>query len=149
MADTFTNILLHIVFGTKHRQPFVDAELAERLYPYLGGMIRERGGALLEIGGMPDHVHILVRWNTSAVADMMREAKSESTKWVRATFEGREQFQWQTGGGIFSVSQSQARRVVQYIRNQQEHHAKSDFHTEYVRFLKANGIAYDERNLFD
>ncbi len=149
MPDTYTNILLHIVFGTKFRQPFITEEIESRLYEYMGGMIRNRRGVLYEIGGMEDHVHLLVRWNTEAIKSLTREMKSESTKWVRSTFPTKQEFQWQSGGGIFSVSQSNATKVVEYIRNQKTHHRVKSFQEEYIEFLVKHGIEYNERYLFD
>lgn len=149
MGDTYTNILFHIVFGTKHRRPSISDELRLRLYDYMGGIVRCNGGVLYEIDGIADHVHLLLRWNTEAIKDLTREMKSESTKWVRKTFAGFDDFCWQSGGGIFSVSQSQVERVTHYIQNQVEHHKIMSFTEEYIDFLKKNGIAYDERYLFD
>jgi len=149
MADTYTNILFHIIFSTKHRRPLITPEIKPRLYEYMGGIIRNHGGVLYEIGGVADHLHLLVRWNTEAIKDLTRQMKSDSTKWIKQTFAGQLDFCWQSGGGIFSVSQSQAGRVTRYIQGQENHHHKQSFMDEYVCFLKKNGIAYDERYLFD
>ncbi len=149
MADTYTNIHLHIVFSTKNRRPLVRESLRERLYQYMGGVVRNHRGLLVEIGGMPDHVHLLVGWNTGAVSDLVRGLKSDSTKWVKATFPDSSDFRWQTGGGIFSVSASQIERVRQYIRKQEEHHRRLTFEEEYLRFIEAHGIEYEREHLFD
>ena len=149
MGDTYSNILFHIIFSTKRRRPLVTLEIKPRLYDYLGGIVKSHGGVLYEIGGMEDHMHLLLRWNTEAVKDLTREMKSDSTKWVKKTFVGQTDFYWQSGGGIFSVSQSQAGRVARYIQNQENHHRKQSFEDEYIGFLKKNGIEYDERYLFD
>ena len=98
MANTYTNILFHIIFSTKNRTPLITNELESRLYEYIGGIIRKNKGVLYEIGGTSDHVHLLVRWNTNAVSALTRELKSESTKWVRKTFSNKH-FSWQEGYG--------------------------------------------------
>ncbi|MEN6625709.1 MAG: IS200/IS605 family transposase [Candidatus Sumerlaeia bacterium] len=149
MADTYTNILYHIVFGPKQRRPLITPEIQPRLYEYLGGIIRAQRGVLYEIGGMNDHLHMLLRWNTDAIKDLVREMKSDSTKWIHATFPGHNDFYWQSGGGIFTVSQSVVPHLTNYIQNQAKHHKKRSFAEEYIEFLKINGIEYDERNLFD
>ena len=149
MADTYTNILYHLVFGTKHRQPRISADIQPRLYEYLGGVVRAHGGVLYEIGGIDDHVHLLLRWNTDAMKDLVREMKSDSTKWIHKTFPGHDEFYWQSGGGIFTVSQSVVPQLTAYIRNQAKHHEKRSFQEEYIEFLKINGVEYDERYLFD
>ncbi|MCE5229461.1 IS200/IS605 family transposase [bacterium] len=149
MADTYTNILYHIIFGPKNRQPVITAEIQPRLYEYLGGIIRNHRGVLYEIGGINDHVHMLVRWNTDAIKDLVREMKSDSTKWIHKTFNGHKDFYWQSGGGIFTVSHSMVPRVMAYIRNQALHHQKKSFKEEYIDFLRKNGVEFEEKYLFD
>ncbi len=149
MADTYSCILFHIVFSTKHRRPEITPELEARLYDYMGGIIKNKGGILYEIGGMPDHVHILMRWNTGGIKDLLRDLKSDSTKWVRATYPEKSSFRWQAGGGIFSVSQSGIERLSAYIQKQEERHRVRTFKDEYIALLKKHGIEYDERYIFD
>lgn len=149
MADTFSYIINHIVFSTKYRRRIIDEELRDRLYAYMGGIIRNRGGVLYEIGGIEDHVHLLIRWNTSGLSDLVRDVKSESTKWVRQEFPGRHNFQWQTGGGIFSVSYTHINAVTRYIQRQEEHHSKTPFEDEYIRLLKRHGLYDEKKNIWD
>jgi REP element-mobilizing transposase RayT len=147
MATTFANLLYHVVFSTKNRLPSISAEIREPLYEYVGGIIRGEGGVLLEIGGMPDHVHLLAKLKTDmAVSLMVQKVKGKSSKWLN---EGQrhERFEWQAGYGIFSVSASLADRVRRYIRHQEEHHRRTSFRDELISLLKRNGIAYDERYL--
>jgi putative transposase len=148
MADTFTNLLFHLVFSTKHRAPFLREPLRERLYEYLGGTLRQEGSVLLEIGGMPDHVHLLTRLKADrSVAEAVRTLKSSSSKWVHHTFPQYDEFAWQTGYGAFSVSESQVGVVRRYIRSQPEHHAKVSFQEELVTMLRKNRIEFEERFL--
>ena len=150
MANTFTNLLFHIVFSTKHRAPFIREPLRERLYGYMGGILREEGGILLEIGGIPDHVHLLARLKADcSVAEAVRTIKSGSSKWVHQTFPERADFAWQTGYAAFSVSESQVGAVRRYIKNQEEHHARLSFKDELIALLQKHGIEFDERYLLD
>ena len=150
MADTFTNLLIHFVFSTKHRIPFLHEPLRERIYEYIGGIVRQEKGILLEIGGMPDHVHILARIKPDrSVADMTRTIKGGSSKWVHQTFPENESFAWQTGYGAFSVSESQVGTIRRYIRNQEEHHARLSYKDELIKMLRKHRIEFDERYLLD
>lgn len=150
MSGTYSNILLHVVFSTKARAPFVTPVLRERLYPFIGGIVRDERGALLTIGGMPDHVHLLLRWHTqSSVGDLMRNVKARSSKWVHDEFPACREFTWQVGYGAFSVSASQKEHVRAYIENQEEHHRCRTFKEEYLEFLRAHEIEFDERYVWD
>jgi putative transposase len=148
MASTFTNLLFHIVFSTKDRTPSIHEGLRERLYEYMGGIIRGERGTLLEIGGVPDHVHLLAKLKSDiSIAEMVRLIKSNSSKWVNESIDPTGRFEWQTGYGAFSVSESQAKKVQKYIANQESHHAKVSFRDELITLLKKHGIEYDERYL--
>jgi putative transposase len=150
MPGTFHQILLHIVFSTKGRHPWITPEVAERLYPYIGGIIRSEKGVLYEIGGMPDHLHLYLRWRPDAtISDLMREVKARSSLWVHQMFPALAGFAWQEGYAPFSVSKSQESVVRRYIARQAEHHQKEDFKSEYLRLLRAHGIEFDERYVFD
>ena len=148
MATTFANLLYHLVFSTKNRVPLIDAGIQPPLYEYIGGIIRGEGGILLEIGGMPDHVHLLVKIKTDiAVATMVQKIKGKSSKWLNEGPGRGGRFEWQAGYGIFSVSASLVERVRRYIRSQEEHHRRVSFREELITLLKRNGIPYDERYL--
>jgi putative transposase len=148
MATTFANLIYHIVFSTKNRVPLISSEIRESLYPYMGGIVRSEGGILLEIGGMPDHVHILAKIKPSvAPAEMVKKVKGGSSKWLNERPDHQGRFEWQAGYGIFSVSASQVEMVRRYIRRQEEHHRKMSFKEELVTLLERNGIPYDERYL--
>src|SRR5262245_27650644 len=119
MPSTYTNLLFHIVFSTKLRRGFIEPKLRDELYPYLGGAIRDEGGTLLEIGGMPDHVHLLVKLPADlSTAVLLRKIKANSSKWIHERPDFDRGFAWQTGYGAFTVSQPQVEHVRKYIQNQ-------------------------------
>jgi REP element-mobilizing transposase RayT len=150
MPGTYSQILLHIIFSTKHREPWITPEIAERLYPYIGGIVRSEKGVLCDIGGVEDHVHMYLRWRTdSSISDLMRTVKARSSKWIHETFPALHAFAWQEGYSVFSVSKSQEEAVKKYIAGQVEHHKKEDFKTEVLRFLRMHGIEFDEKYVFD
>ena len=150
MPGTYSQILLHLVFSTKHREPALTPDIAQRLYPYIGGIVRAEKGVLYHIGGVPDHVHMYVRWRPDAtVSDLLRAVKARSSLWVHQTFPKLSAFAWQEGYSAFSVSKSQEEPVKRYIAGQAEHHKKEDFKTELLRLLRAHGIDFDERYVFD
>jgi REP-associated tyrosine transposase len=150
MPGTYSQLLLHIVFSTKGRAPWITAEVAERLYPYIGGIVRAEKGVLYDIGGIEDHVHLYLRWRPDgSVSDLMRTVKARSSKWVHDTFPALREFAWQEGYSVFSVSKSQEGALKKYIVEQAEHHKQYDFKTELLRFLRAHGIEFDEKYVFD
>lgn len=140
---SYTNLLYHIVFGTKGRLPMINAELKPRLYEYLGGTVRGLGGTAFEINGMEEHIHLLVKIPpTVAVSDFLRDLKSNSSKKGKELINPK--FGWQRRFGAFTVSESQFDAVRNYIRNQEEHHKKFDFKHEFESLLRANNIEIDD-----
>ena len=150
MAGTFTNLLYHIVFSTKNRQALITNTLQEELYKYMGGIIRGEGGTLLEIGGMPDHVHLIARFKADkSVSHMLQLIKANSSKWVNERPQQNSRFSWQTGYAAFSVSESQVGVVRDYVSRQEEHHQIISFQEELLALLRKHEIEYDERYLWD
>ena len=150
MAHTFTSLHAHLVFSTKERKPFLGPELRDRLFPYIGGIIREMKGAPLIINGVEDHVHILAGMpSTVAISDFMRDLKSNSSSWVKESFATHRDFGWQTGYAAFSVSKSAIEDVRSYIARQEEHHRRMSFKEELIALLKRHEITYDERFVFE
>jgi REP element-mobilizing transposase RayT len=150
MPGTYSQILLHVVFSTKARTAFIKPEIQTRLYDYIGGIVRTEKGTLYAIGGMPDHVHLLLRSRTdAAVADLMRTIKARSSVWVHQTFPSFSAFAWQEGYAVFSVSKSAEPDVKRYIENQPDHHRKRDSKEELLVLLWAHGVDFDERYVFD
>lgn len=140
---SYTNFLYHIVFGTKDHLPLINTEIKPVLHQYLGGIVKGLGGIALEINGMADHVHLLVKLKpTILFSDFLRDLKSNSSKWMKTN--GVTKFSWQRRYGAFTVSESQIGIVRKYIRNQEAHHARFDFRTEFETMLKANMIAIDD-----
>ncbi len=148
MAHTAGNLVVHLIFSTKGRQPLLTPEIRNDLFAYLGGIIREMNGAALIINGTADHVHMLVRIRpVQAPAEIARVVKANSSRWAREKW--KMNFAWQTGYGAFSVSESNVAAVSRYIATQEEHHGKRTFQEEYVAFLKKNKIPYDGRYIWD
>ncbi len=150
MPGTYTRILIHAVVSTKERTPWITAAVSERLYPYLGGVVRAQKGVLYEIGGVEDHVHLYFRWRPDmCISDLMRMLKSGSSKWLHDEFPSLSAFAWQEGYAAFSVSKSQEAAVKRYILGQLEHHRNEDFKSEFLRLLRAHEIEFDEAYVFD
>jgi REP element-mobilizing transposase RayT len=137
---------MHCVFSTKNRRPFITPQLRARLWPYLGGIARENGITALTIGGVKDHVHLLLSLPaTMAIAKAMQLIKGGSSKWVHDTFPNQRHFAWQIKYGAFSVSVSLVDKIVAYIERQETHHHKMTFQEEFIALLKKHRIAYDAR----
>lgn len=150
MPGTYSQILLHIVFSTKHRTPWITRDLAERLYPYIGGIVRAEKGVLYDIGGIEDHLHLYLRWRPDAtVSDLMRTVKSRSSLWIHQSIPKLDGFAWQEGYSVFTVSKSQEQSVKDYIAGQADYHRKEDFQSELLRMLHLHEIEFDERYVFD
>ncbi|MEO6726377.1 MAG: IS200/IS605 family transposase [Blastocatellia bacterium] len=148
MSDSYTNLLYHLVFSTKDRQPLITGIHQPRLYEYIGGTIRGLGGISLGINGTEDHVHILAKLRPDkALSDVLRDLKANASGWMHDVFPDLKDFSWQRGYGAFTVSASNATKVKEYIARQKEHHQKQSFRDEFIAFLKANGVEYDERYL--
>jgi len=148
VSHTAGNVILHLIFSTKDREPLITPEIRNDLFAYLGGIIRELKGTALIVNGTSDHVHLLVRIRpVHAVAQIARLIKANSSKWVHEKWNTR--FAWQTGYGAFSVSESNVSVVSQYIAEQEEHHKKHTFQQEYVAFLRKNKIPCDERYIWE
>jgi REP element-mobilizing transposase RayT len=145
MAHTYCSLLFHCVFSTKERRKIIPEELQERLWAYMGGIAREHDMKAIAVGGMEDHVHILLSLPSSkTVANAMREIKAGSSRWVHETC-NIQVFEWQEGYGAFSIGQTQIDSTIAYIARQKEHHQKRDFQAEFVAFLKKHRIEYDAR----
>ena len=148
MSDSYTNLLYHIIFSTKDRRLLITEAHQSRLYDYIGGTIRKLGGISLELNGTEDHVHLLAKLRPDkAVSDILRDLKANASGWMHDVFPEVRDFSWQRGYGAFTVSHSNVDEVRRYIAHQKEHHQKTSFRDEFIQFLKANGIKYDERYL--
>jgi putative transposase len=149
VANTYTSLHYHIIFSTKNREPWIAPDIEERIYRFIGGVARTHHMTALQVGGAEDHVHALVTAPaTIAPFQIAQLLKGNSSKWIHEEFESLKHFGWQDGYGAFTVSKSNIPEVVKYIQNQREHHRRKTFQEEYLEFLKANDIKYDERYLW-
>ena len=135
---------MHCVFSTKDRRGLITPELKDRLWPYLGGIAREHKMKMLAVGGVEDHLHILLSIpSTLSIAKAIQLLKGNSSKWVHETFPDHRLFAWQEGYGAFSVGISGVEETIAYIRNQEEHHHSHSFTDELIAFLDKHGIEYN------
>ncbi|MBF0107381.1 MAG: IS200/IS605 family transposase [Deltaproteobacteria bacterium] len=149
MAGTFTFLGIHFIFSTKNRVPLIDKEFQGQLHQYIGGTVRGLKGKLIAVNSIPDHIHLYTTMpKTISVSKYMEIIKSASSKWIHQTFSDKKQFAWQEGYGAFSVSKSNETKVVEYIAQQEQHHHKKSFQEEFLEFLKANDIEYDEKYIW-
>jgi putative transposase len=147
MPSTHTSLIYHLIFATKDRRPVIDPESRPRLHQYLGGAVRGLDGIPQGIGGMADHVHLLVGLKpTHCLSDFMREMKKASSNWMAEEM-CLPWCGWQEGYGAFTVSASARAAVQAYIANQEEHHHMKSFREELIAFLDKSGVAYDSRYL--
>ncbi|MEP6707657.1 MAG: IS200/IS605 family transposase [Pyrinomonadaceae bacterium] len=150
MPQSLSSILIHLIFSTKHREPFITPTIETELHPYMAKIFRGLKSPTLTIGGTNDHVHILFSLGrVIAVADLVEEVKTESSKWIKTKGPEFRDFHWQKGYSTFSIGQSQVPALKRYIARQREHHRRVRFQEEYRKFLKAYGIDYDERYVWD
>lgn len=149
MTHSYRVHYFHLVWSTKNRQPLIIPEIQSDLYAYMGGIIRNYNGKLLEIGGMPDHVHLLVQLsNLDKYSYFLRDIMSFSTLWVKKKYPHIRDFAWQEGFGSITVSDSLVEKMGRYIQNQAKHHEKMSFEDEYLMLLKHHGVEFDERFVF-
>jgi len=150
MPQSFGSIQMHLVFSTKGREPSIVPAIADRLYDYLGGTLRGNNCSSVAIGGVADHVHLLVSMSREfSTSQLVRVLKSNSSRWIDDTFSTMTGFAWQSGYGAFSVSYSQVEVVKAYILNQEEHHKRQSFQDEFLSLLRAHRLEWDERYVWD
>ncbi|HUT34414.1 MAG TPA: IS200/IS605 family transposase [Planctomycetota bacterium] len=150
MAQSLSNILVHLIFSTKERQPLIGEGVADELYRYLATACATCGCPALRIGGTEDHVHILLSLSrTMAVSDLVEEVKKGASKWIKTKGPDYRLFTWQAGYGAFSIGQSQAEAVTRYIDGQREHHKKRAFQDEFRALLRRYQVEFDERYVWD
>lgn len=150
MAGKHLSLLVHFVWSTANREPWITPDWNDRLFGYIGGVLRHDRIKLIEAGGIEDHVHLYTSLpSTTSIAGLVNAVKSNSSRWVHETFPKRRGFAWQKGYGAFSVSKSSESQVLQYIRDQETHHRKRTFKEEFLTLLEKHEIEYDERYLWD
>jgi REP element-mobilizing transposase RayT len=150
MPQSFAAVYVHVVFSTKQRLSAINPTWSQRLFDYIGGIVVHRGGSLLASGGMPDHVHLLVSLGREwSLADLLRDIKAGSSKWVHDQFPAENGFAWQSGYGAFSVSHSNLDMVTAYISDQPKHHQAKTYQEELRTLLTKHGLTWDERYIWD
>ena len=151
MPQSLVQIYVHIVFSTKQRKPFLRGkDFRDHTHAYLAGVCKNRNCAAIIVGGVEDHVHILCRLGkTIEVADLIRDLKRDSSKWVKAEQTRLAEFHWQRGYGAFSISPSHVEELKRYIASQEQHHRNESFQDELRRICKKYGVEIDERYVWD
>lgn len=146
MANTYTQIHIQVVFAVQNRRSLINEKWADELYKYITGIIRNYNHKVIQINGMPNHIHILFGMRpTQSLSDLMKKIKGDSSKWINEKGFVREKFSWQAGYGGFTYSKSQLPMVIRYIQNQNTHHKNISFSEEYLKYLEEYEIDYDER----
>lgn len=149
MANSYTKIYLHIVLCVNGRRSLISREWRDDLYKYINVTITNKGHKLYAIGGMPDHIHLLISMKPEqSLSSLIADIKRSSTLWINSTHLKTGVFSWQRGFGAFSYAQSNVHNVANYIERQEEHHKKRNFHEEYVKLLDCFGVTYDKQYLF-
>ena len=150
MANTYSCLFYHIVFSTKHRQNLINKDIENRVWAYIGGIARKHKLKAIQIGGIETHIHALIMSPPIlAPSQIAQWLKGDSSKWIHTEFNDLRKFAWQDGFGAFSVSRSKVPAVIEYIKNQREHHQKENFEDEYVKLMKLHEVEYESKYLFD
>ncbi len=149
MGHSYCNSLHHCIFSTKERKPYINPHMQERLWPFMGGIAIENNMKALAIGGIEDHVHLLLSLpSTMTIAKAMQVIKGGSSKWLHDAFPEKRDFAWQEGYGAFSIGVSQVDDTIAYIQRQHEHHRERSFQEEFLNILQRHGIAYDPKDIW-
>ena len=150
MANTYTKLYVHIVFSVKGRQSLISKENKEALHQYITRIITNKKQTVIRINSMPDHIHILIGLAPDiSVSDLVRDIKSNSSKFINSKGWVVGRFEWQSGFAAFSYSESQLSTVVNYINNQEEHHSRMTFKEEYLELLERFNVDYHPKYVFD
>ena len=150
MSQSLVKNLIHLVYSTKHRKPWIPADVMNDLYAYQAGIFTQWESPALVIGGVGDHIHALFSLSKNhALKRIVEEVKKGSSKWMKAEGPRNKDFHWQSGYAAFSVSQSNVEAVRRYIKNQAEHHRTVTFQDELCALFQRHGIEYDERYVWD
>ena len=150
MANTYTQFYAHLVYAVKNRNSLIKRQWKDDLEKYITGIVHNHKHKMLAIGSMPDHIHIFIGYNVNhLIPDLVEEIKTSSNAWIKQNNLSRFRFEWQKGYGAFSQSRSQIDAVVKYVLNQEKHHKKKNFRTEYLKILRKNDNQYNDDYLFD
>jgi len=150
MPQSLSKVILHVIFSTKNREPWLDSEVRPRMHAYLATVCRDLAAEFVHVGGVADHVHIVTTLpRTLSQAELIEQIKKTSSKWIKALDAQYRGFFWQRGYSAFSVSPSQLKAVMKYVETQQEHHRTRTFREEYRELLRRHGVDFDERYVWD
>ncbi|MFC1495020.1 IS200/IS605 family transposase [Thermodesulfobacteriota bacterium] len=150
MANTYTQLYVHIVFSVNSRTSLISRVWKEDLYKYISGIVTAKKQKLMIVNGVSHHIHLLVGFSPScSISNLVRDIKSNSSKWINEKGFAMGKFGWQTGFGAFTIGQPQVSRVIKYIIDQETHHRKKTYREEYVNFLKAYQVEYNMEYAFD
>ena len=150
MAQSLSNILIHIIFSTKKRLPYIKSEIEKELHSYIVGIAKEHGSHVYEIGGVEDHIHILASLSrTMTASKLIEELKKGSSKWIKTKNAQYFDFSWQNGYAALSIGYSNVKALRGYIQNQKEHHKKTSFQDEMRLFLNKYNITFDEKYIWE
>ena len=149
MANTYTQIHLHLIFAVQNRISLIQNIWKDRLCEYITGIVQQHTHKMIIVNGMPDHLHIVIGMRPiQSLSDLMQDIKGNSSKWINDNKLVAGKFAWQEGYGAFSYNKSQLPKLIEYVRNQDEHHKKKTFIEEYKDFLKAFEVEFDEKYIF-
>lgn len=150
MANTYTQLYIHLVFAVKNRQALIGKVWKDELEKYITAIVQNHQHKLLAIGSMPDHIHIFIGYQVNQlIPNLVEDIKTSSNAWIKTNGLSKYKFEWQKGYGAFSHARSQLDVVVNYVRNQEKHHKKKTFQKEYLELLHKYEIEYKEEYLFD
>jgi REP element-mobilizing transposase RayT len=149
MANTYSQLYIHLVFAVEHRDRLIHSSFKDELMKYITGTVKKKGNKLLAVNTMADHIHIFLGLNPkNAISDLVKDVKVSSTDFINEKKWVKGKFHWQEGYGAFSYSHSQIDKVVKYIINQEKHHRKTSFKDEYIKMLKTFDVKYEDLYLF-
>ena len=150
MAGKFLSVKIHLIWSTKGRRRLLQPQWMHRLFAFIATVARAKGAILIEANSQPDHIHLIVSMpSTISIAELVNAIKANSTRWIRQTLAQHNWFGWQDGYAAFSVSTSLEQTVIQYIRDQDQHHRRRSFQEELLELLDSHGVEYDPRYVFD
>lgn len=150
MANTYTQCFFHLVFSPKNRRALIHRSWSDELEKFITGIVQNHKHKMLAIKAMPDHIHILIGYNLNQlIPDLVENIKTSSNSWVNEKRLAKCKFEWQRGYGAFTHSKAQVKTVINYIRNQEQHHNQKSFKTEYIEFLRKNEIEFKDEYLFE
>jgi REP-associated tyrosine transposase len=150
VPQSLARVLVHLIFSTKSREPFLSDDIRRELHPYMATILKGMDSSAILINSVTDHAHVLFHLSKNhALCDVIETLKKDSSKWIKTKGRAYRNFHWQSGYEAFSVSQSNVAKVVEYIENQREHHRRRTFQEEFRAFLKRYQVRYDERYVWD